>query len=427
MLKRSSRAWVTVLASVSALALAGCGGSSQPELAGPGGGGAESSPSEAVSPTVGAGIPRPPDRAYARTVGGPCPGDARIESAFAGVVAAVDESGPAPWVTFEVDSWFTDDLGERFGLWAPGWEGKTGQRWLVAATRYQSGALPSGDVIPCESEPWTPATRRDWDSRWNGSVLAGADTPESPADAQVLARLEEGHAQWEGSAPSDWTAVVTLTRRNDSGQECGDGPVRVVVQEHSIVQAIDLNRDCAVQPDGAPTIEDLFVEARRVAGALEGELQLDDKYGFIEAMYAHDRSVEVSLGVADFLPRALPLADDNGRDHADARDRWDRAGIDDYRMVVDVRCFCPFSGPVTVDVADGELRSVDTTDDQNYQGTALTVDAIFEEIAAAQTDGDVDVAYDPDLGYPITADLDPILNAIDDEISYRILTLDPTR
>lgn len=417
---------MTVLAGVITLALAGCGGSPELELAGPGGGAGTSSPSGEGSPTARAGLPRPPDRAFARTVGEPCPGDARIESAFAGSVAAVDEGGPAPWVTFEVDSWFTDDLGERFGLWAPGWEAKPGQRWLIAATRYQSGVLASGDVIPCESEPWTPATRSDWDTRWNGSVPAGGDTPESPADPDVLARLEEGNARWEASAPADWTAVVTLTRRGDRGQECGDGPVRVVVRDRSVVQAIDLDRDCAVPPDVGPTIDELFLEARRVAGALEGELQLDDEYGFVETMYAHDRAVEVSLGVADFMPRALPLAEDSARDHADARQRWERAGIDDYRMVVDVRCFCPFSGPATVEVADGELRSVDAPDDQNYGGTALTVDAIFDEIAAARTDGDVDVAYDADLGYPVTADLDPILNAVDDEISYRILELVPT-
>lgn len=416
---------MTVLASVIGLALAGCGGSPERGVPGPSGGAHSSSPVDG-SPTAGEGLARPPDRAFARTVGEPCPGDARIESAFAGRVATVDEGGPAPWVTFEVDSWFTDDLGERFGLWAPGWEGKAGQRWLVAATRYQSGVLPSGDVIPCESEPWTPATRSDWDNRWNGSVPAGSDNPESPADPHVLARLEEGKAQWEASAPADWTAVVTLTRRNDSARECGDGPVRVVTADRSVVQAVDLERDCSVPPDVAPTIDEVFAEARRVAGALEGELQLDENYGFVEAMYAHDRAVEVSIGVAHFLPRALPLADDGGRDHADARERWDRAGIDDYRMVVDVRCFCPFNGPITVEVADGELRTVDPPDDHNYRGTALTVDAILDEIAAAQAEGDADVAYDPDLGYPVTADLDPILNAVDDEISYRILELAPT-
>lgn len=375
------------------------------------------------------GLPRPPDHAFADTVAEACPGSVRVESAFAGRIVAVEEGGPAPWVTFQVEAWFTDDLGTRVGLWAPEWDGQVGQRWLVAATRYQSGPLPSGDVITCESQPWTDPAQAAWETEWDGSVPPDSDTPESPADPQVLARLDAAEQRWQDAAPSDWTATITLIHGDSNEPECGHGPVRVVSRDGAVVEAIDLARDCAVPPAGAPTIDTLFDHARRVTGALQGDLHLDEEYGFVRHMDAHDRAVQISLGVTDFLPRALPLADDSGQALADARQRWEQAGIEDYRMVVDVQCFCPFSGPATVEVADGELVSVDPPDgaaEQDYGSLALTVDAIFDHIASTQTEGDVDVAYDPALGYPVSADLDPMPNAIDDEIAYRILELDPT-
>lgn len=413
---------IALVAAAGAIVAVGCGPAATPRALAP-------STTSAPTATAAPGLPRPPSGAFAATVTGPCPA-VGIELALAGTIAAIDDTGPAPWVTVNVDRWFTDDLGLTFGLWAPGWDGRVGQDWLLAATRYQSGAVPSGDVIPCHSEPRTDDALAAWEQRWDGSVAAGADTPERPADPQVLARLDQAQARWEATAPPSWTATIAIISGDVRGSDCGDGPVRVVVDDSTLIQAIDLASDCPVRLADAPTIEEVFDRARQVAGALEGELVLDDTHGFIRAMDAHDRAVDVSLGVADFLPRALLLAADASASLTDARARWDRAAIDDYRMVIEVRCFCPFTEPVTAEVRDGQPATI-TLPDEAHGDTAnlghdLTVAAVFDAIDAAQAEGDVDVAYDPDLGYPVHAELDPMPNAVDDEITYQVLELTPT-
>ena len=393
------------------------------------GGTTRASPESSSTSAAGPGLPRPANDAFAATVTTACPDDVDIETALAGTITAVDDTGPAPWITVDADRWFTDDLGTTIGLWAPGWDGRVGQDWLLAATRYQSGTMPSGDVIPCHSEPRTDESFVTWEQRWDGSVPAGADTPEQPADPQVLARLDQAQERWQATAPASWTATITRTSGNELASDCGDGPIRVVVDDGTVLQAVDLRSDCDLLPADAPTINELFAQAREVAGALDGTIEFDDTYGFIRSMYAHDRAVEVSLGVTDFLPRALLLADDEPQMLADARARWEAAGFDDYRMVIEIQCFCAFTGPVAVDVRDGQPTNITPTDDARgdaaHLGSELTVTAIFDSIAAAQSEGDVDVAFDPDLGYPIFAALDPMLNAIDDETTYRILELAP--
>lgn len=59
------------------------------------------------------------------------------------------------------------------------------------------------------------------------------------------------------------------------------------------------------------------------------------------------------------------------------------------------------------------------------RGLDLTVDGILRDIGDSIASGAVNVAYDPDLGHPTWATLDPIPNAQDDEITYRILSLEP--
>lgn len=412
---------MALAAAAVAIVAGGCGPAAGPDALG------SSATPAATDETTAPGLPRPPDAAFAATVTSPCPEGVAVESALAGTIAAIDDTGPVPWVTVHVDRWFTDDLGLTFGLWAPGWEGQVGQDWLLAATRYQSGTVPSGDIIPCHSQPRTSDALEGWEQRWDGSVSAGADVPERPADPQVLVRLDEARARWEATAPPSWTASIALVDGDARGSDCGDGVIRVVVDGGTVVEAIDLASDCPVPPGDAPTIEDVFDRARQVAGALQGDVEFDDTHGFIRSMDAHDRAVDVSLGVTDFLPRAIPLADDAPASLADARARWNEAGVDDYRMVTEVQCFCPSAGPVTVEVRDGQPTTISPTGDTATLGPDLTVAAVFDAIGAAQAEGDVDVAYDPDLGYPVQADLDPVLNAVDDEVSYRILELTPIR
>lgn len=114
---------------------------------------------------------------------------------------------------------------------------------------------------------------------------------------------------------------------------------------------------------------------------------------------------------------------------ADARARWQASGHGDYTIVVEPRCFCGFQGAVEVDVVDGAQVAVrprhpDMTA-AAFDGLDATVGGIFDAIADSIASGEVDVSYDPDDGHPTFAALDPMPDAVDDEITYHVLSLEP--
>lgn len=374
----------------------------------------------------GLGLPRPSELEtdLGRQPSGPVGQD--IETAFVGRVVAIDEGGSRPWVTFAVERWFTDDLGDRIGLWARGFDGAVGQDWLVASTRFDD---VTGDVLPGESVPLDEAALVSWEDRYGGSVTPGADTPERPEDLDVVAAVEAGRDTWSRAQPPAWTATIMRWERGQVYGECGSGRVRTVVEDGEVVEAFDLDAECDVtDPLTMPEVFDL---AEQWSGAAEEPPTFDEHYGWVETLWAHDRSIEASISVTNFVPAAHPIArDPQDQSLADARTRWEAADIDDYQMVVELICFCGFVGPFDVEVEGGEMVAMKPGDPdagaEDYRGNDLTVDAIFDQIVEANESGEVDVSYDPDLGYPTWAFLDYLINAVDDEMEFVVTSLEPT-
>lgn len=111
---------------------------------------------------------------------------------------------------------------------------------------------------------------------------------------------------------------------------------------------------------------------------------------------------------------------------ARARARWRSRGLRSYRFRLRVSCFCPNAGKAhAIRVRDGKPNGA--------TGAATLVDTVpemFRRIARALDDpkaGDVSATYDPVLGYPRTASIDEIKNAIDDELSWTADRLRPLR
>lgn len=372
------------------------------------------------------GLPRPSELAtdLGRQPSGPVGQD--IEMAFVGRVVAIDEGGSRPWITFDVERWFSDAIGPRVGLWARGFDAAVGEDWLVASTRHHE---VTGDVLPDESVLLDDATLAAWEERYDGSVDPNGGTPESPADPDVVAAIEEGRNRWAATEPPAWTATIRRWERGDEYGECGSGPVRTVVRDGEVVEAFDLDAECDVADP--VTMAEVFDLAERWAGAARDGPTFDEQYGWVEMLWADDRSVEAEISVDDFVPEARPIArDPQDEALADARRRWDAAGIDDYHLVVEPICFCGFQGPVDVEVVDGVAVAPEPADPEmqaaDYDGLDLTIDAIFTQIADAIQSGDVDVSYDPDLGYPTWAFLDYIVDGADDEMEYVVSSLAPT-
>jgi len=108
---------------------------------------------------------------------------------------------------------------------------------------------------------------------------------------------------------------------------------------------------------------------------------------------------------------------------AGAFDRWQDAGLSDYTITYFVTGGIGRVGPKVVQVVDGEAVEVDTSDPTQLAPSYSVAD-LFDEI----DDADVVVSadFDADLGYPTQIDLDPIENAIDDEFSVEVVSLQPT-
>ena len=103
-------------------------------------------------------------------------------------------------------------------------------------------------------------------------------------------------------------------------------------------------------------------------------------------------------------------ADDRRATLAHNRALWADRGPEAYRFNQTKQCFCDFdyNQPTRVDVRDGESVRAEKLSD----GTLLpphygmTVEDIFERIEGSVELEYFEVTYDPEFGYPVSADLD---------------------
>ncbi len=115
------------------------------------------------------------------------------------------------------------------------------------------------------------------------------------------------------------------------------------------------------------------------------------------------------------------------------RQLWQAQGVRDYTYVLSRSCFCALEaiGPVEITVRGGQVESreyVETGDPVTlWLESWPSIDGLFDLLERA-ADGDADrvaITYHPDRGYPLTADIDYIEHAIDDELGLAVLAFDP--
>ena len=104
-----------------------------------------------------------------------------------------------------------------------------------------------------------------------------------------------------------------------------------------------------------------------------------------------------------------------------AYDRWRARGGPDYTIRFTRNCFCPQLGPITITVRD---RKVVRPAGLEFSAGLKSVDDLFTLILSGQADR-IEVSYDPVYGYPRSIDADMIVNAIDDEVHYRLTDYRP--
>jgi len=115
-----------------------------------------------------------------------------------------------------------------------------------------------------------------------------------------------------------------------------------------------------------------------------------------------------------------------------AQRRWTAAGLTNYDFTAQMVCFCgdPYTRPVTVRVRGGAFAGIAYADSGTAADTTvfskfLTIDRLFgflrQELDAKP---DTLVAdYDPQLGYPTRAFVDPHFATADDEFSLHVTAL----
>jgi hypothetical protein len=113
-------------------------------------------------------------------------------------------------------------------------------------------------------------------------------------------------------------------------------------------------------------------------------------------------------------------------DRANAqRTVWRGQGIRSYSFAIERQCFCPeeWRGPFDVTVVEGGATLVQFKGGVAVQDRVAelpkTMEALFDLIVA-NAPTEPDVAYDDRFGFPLRIALDPMKNAIDDEVTYVI-------
>lgn len=108
---------------------------------------------------------------------------------------------------------------------------------------------------------------------------------------------------------------------------------------------------------------------------------------------------------------------------------WQMAGISRYGFTYTPFCFCSLGTHMVV--GDGGVIRIDgvaiDSSTPESEGVPAGVPGVFDLVRRAIDGDSVTVRYDPRTGVPIAMDSDPVANAIDDELTFKVTdwTLEP--
>jgi hypothetical protein len=114
----------------------------------------------------------------------------------------------------------------------------------------------------------------------------------------------------------------------------------------------------------------------------------------------------------------------------DALKAWQASGIDSYTWQLDVSCECALSGSTEVTVVDGKVTRIRKPGGDvpfaSAQAFPLTVDALLQKGIDATTAGrPVAASWPGSNGVPSELSIDRDPNAIDDELSVKVVSFVP--
>lgn len=281
---------------------------------------------------------------------------------------------------------------------------------LVAAACGSPGEVAGTDGETAPTTTSAPVT-----------TASPSTTVETDPDEQ--AALDAARARWADAAPDDYRYVL---RRSCECDTEWVAPHTVVVRDGEVVHQVSAHG--GAPPDGAvERIADLFEHIQRAIDAgTENHVVYDRATGAPIDVQLDLPGIAADGGVSltvDFDDQTDELAE-----LAAARARWERSGIDDYRLQYQVRCFCP-QAVVTVDVVDGDIDAVSVEPPESAPvDDGRTVEDLFDVVAGAYDTGaaSVSVTYSQTTGHPVELFVDVSEMMADEEHGASVLSLTPT-
>jgi hypothetical protein len=257
---------------------------------------------------------------------------------------------------------------------------------------------------------------------------------------EVLATLGEARDLWSGSGypGTDYTLVLFVENSawfEGSGgidadvPPCGlFGELVVLVSAGKPAEVRDKFSGCVADLnhplwEGVPvTVIDTFdfIEANAESVVVE----FDPEFGAARSV-----NVDTDGGFLSLFLQEISEGHPAGPDEVSAavaaqRTLWETWEIVDYRITVRRSCFCPpeYTDPYTVTVRSGVVAFVERDGGAIELAEFMpgTVEDLFAEIEAAAFADRLDVEYHPDLGYPLRIDIDPVFNAVDEELQIAV-------
>lgn len=107
---------------------------------------------------------------------------------------------------------------------------------------------------------------------------------------------------------------------------------------------------------------------------------------------------------------------------------WQASGITRYAFTYTPFCFCPLGSHLIVsDGTEIRIDGVAVGEMAPPSGAPVGVDGLLAIVRRAIKGDRATIGYDESTGVPTTMDSDPITNAVDDELSFKVTdwTLDP--
>jgi hypothetical protein len=267
--------------------------------------------------------------------------------------------------------------------------------------------------------------------------------PDANDPEALAARLAFARDRWAagGLGEGDYTIDLVVessvwfdVQEETIGEtECGlFGAWRVLVSGGEVVEAIDRFSGCRIDLGNEvlfgripTTIEAMFDFVEENLCCLQ--VLFDEQLG-VPSSVGYDTADEFMFFGAQTVTAGHPMSPDEILATAAVqRQVWAEAGSADYTVTIRRSCFCPadITDPYTVTVRGGEVESTTRWDAEVEldEFLPLTVEDLFREVEESRFADSLTVAYHPDRGYPLRIEVDPVVNAVDEEHQTIVLDL----